>query len=129
MRPVQLTTSEGLHRAVDSTPFQPALTGGGRRDGMLTSGPRHTRKSPMIENVMKVGRLLLSPMPILVALLCPGQQPTGALQVHGYDAVRSTLSSRTSVPVRLPTFIPPYADRENPIYAIVDSAGLTSYSI
>jgi hypothetical protein len=83
----------------------------------------------MIESVMKVGRLLGSPIPILLALLCPGQQPTGALQVRGYDAIRSSLSSRTSVPVRLPTFIPPYADNENPIYAIVDSAGPNSYSI
>lgn len=33
------------------------------------------------------------------------------------------------VPVRLPTFIPPYADKDNPIYAIVESVGPTGYSI
>jgi hypothetical protein len=80
---------------------------------------------------------------ILIGVFCLGQHPTPATsaksagvqssprptQVQGYESIRLNLPSQTAVPVRLPTFIPPYADKENPIYAIVDSASSTDYKV
>jgi hypothetical protein len=50
-------------------------------------------------------------------------------KVQDYEKTRSTLLDRTAVPVRLPTYIPPYADEENPIFAIVDSASSHEYRV
>jgi hypothetical protein len=54
---------------------------------------------------------------------------SGSLQVQGYDAIRTTLTDHTSVPLRLPTFIPPYADDKNPLYAILDSVSPHDYGV
>jgi hypothetical protein len=61
----------------------------------------------------------------------PEQPPptSGSSQVHEYEAIRGALTAQTSVPLRLPTFIPPYADDENPLYAILDSVSSHEYRI
>jgi hypothetical protein len=54
---------------------------------------------------------------------------SGSSQVQGYDAIRATLTKHTSVPLRLPTFIPPYADDKNPLNAILDSVSSHDYRV
>ncbi len=53
----------------------------------------------------------------------------GSSQVRGYDSIRAILANQTSVPLRLPTFIPPYADDKNPLYAILDSVSSHEYRV
>ena len=86
--------------------------------------------------------LVVASAPILIGASCLGQPTSGTSagnagvesspqpsQVQGYESIRSNLPGQTGVPVRLPTFIPPYADKENPIYAIVDSVSATDYKV
>ena len=49
--------------------------------------------------------------------------------MQGYDTIRSTLPNRTSIPVRLPRFIPNYADPEHPVFAIVESVDSDGYRV
>ena len=56
--------------------------------------------------------------------------PSGhSSEVQGYNAIRSTLPNRTSIPVRLPRFIPNYADPEHPVFAIVESVNSDEYRV
>jgi hypothetical protein len=92
----------------------------------------------MGDNLLKIFTVLAC----LAVPFAPGQQNTdshppfkemtpkaGSAQVQSYDAIRATLPERTSVPLRLPIFIPPYADEKNAIFAILESVSSRGYKI
>ena len=49
--------------------------------------------------------------------------------VQGYSAAQAALQKRTKVPLRLPTFIPPYGDADNLVFATVESADAQGYDV
>ena len=50
-------------------------------------------------------------------------------RIRHYDEITLTLPHRTAIPVRLPTYFPPYADEKNPVFAIVDSVSSHQYRV
>jgi hypothetical protein len=55
--------------------------------------------------------------------------PSALDLVSGYRDAAAQLQSKTKVPLRLPTWVPYDDDKDNPLYAIVDTATPAGYEL